>query len=517
MKIERTKNATRNIMFGVILKIYQIIVPFLMRTAMIYFMGMEYLGLNSLFTSILQVLNLVELGVGSAMVYSMYRPIVEDDEQEICALMKLYRFYYRCIGFVIAIAGMVLLPFIPNLIKRDMPDGINVYVLYILNLSSTVFSYWLFAYKNSLLSAYQRIDVSSKITLIINTIQYLAQFFVLIVLKNYYCYVMIALGAQILSNIVTAIVATKMYPHYHPIGSLSIEKTKEINQRIRDLFTAKIGGVIVGSADTIVISAFLGLSILGIYQNYYFIMMSIVGFIAIIFNACTAGIGNSIVMETKEKNYNDFKKMTFLILWISGFCGTCLLCLFQPFMDIWIGTKGKMEFSAVVCVCIYFFVYEINQIFLNYKDAAGIWHQDRFRPLVTALANLLMNLIFVHFWGIYGVILSTVLSTTCIGMPWLLHNLFAVLFEKKYMKDYLKKLIFYIISCVLVCAITYWVCAFINGNLWMKFLIRLGICCILPNVFFLILYYNKQEFKQCVELFDRMTKGKIKFLKKLYV
>ena len=171
-KIERTKNASRNIFFGVILKIYQILVPFLMRTAMIYLMGVQYLGLNSLFTSVLQVLNLAELGVGSAMVYSMYKPIAEDDDTTICALMKLYRTYYRVIGLVIAVVGCALTPFIPHLIKSDVPAGINVYILYLLNLGATVLSYWLFAYKNSILQAHQRADVVSKVAIITNTIQY---------------------------------------------------------------------------------------------------------------------------------------------------------------------------------------------------------------------------------------------------------------------------------------------------------------------------------------------------------
>ena len=169
-KIERTKNATRNIIFGVILRAYQIIVPFLMRTAMIYLMGVQYLGLNSLFTSVLQVLNLAELGVGSAMIYSMYRPIAEDDNTTICALMKLYRTYYRLIGLIIAVVGCILTPFIPKLISGDIPQGINIYILYLLNLGATVLSYWLFAYKNSILQAHQRTDIVSKVTLITNTI-----------------------------------------------------------------------------------------------------------------------------------------------------------------------------------------------------------------------------------------------------------------------------------------------------------------------------------------------------------
>ena len=178
-KIERTRNASRNIFFGIILKVYQILIPFMMRTAMIYLMGVQYLGLNSLFTSILQVLNLAELGVGSAMVYSMYKPIAEDDNITICALMKLYRLYYSVIGLIIAFFGMLLTPFIPKLISGNIPNNINIYFLYLLNLGATVLSYWLFAYKNSILQAYQRTDIVSKVTLVTNTIQYGLQIFVL--------------------------------------------------------------------------------------------------------------------------------------------------------------------------------------------------------------------------------------------------------------------------------------------------------------------------------------------------
>ena len=307
-RLDRKKNATRNIIFGIILKAYQIIVPFIMRTVMIYIMGVQYLGLNSLFTSILQVLNLAELGVGSAMIYSMYKPIAEDDNARICALMGLYRSYYRVIGIVIAVIGGILTPFIPRLISGDVPDDINIYVLYLLNLGATVLSYWLFAYKNSILQAHQRTDVVSKVTLATNTIQYVFQILVLCLLKNYYWYVIVMLLTQAITNIATAIIADKLYPEFKPSGKIPVKEVEKINQRIKDLFTAKLGSVVIGSADTIVISTFLGLTSLAIYQNYYFIMNSICGFITVIFTAITAGIGNSLVTESAEKNYNDFRK-----------------------------------------------------------------------------------------------------------------------------------------------------------------------------------------------------------------
>lgn len=511
MRIERTKNATRNIAVGTLLKIYQMLGPFAVRTVMIYTLGMEYLGLNSLFTSILQVLNLAELGVGSAMVYSMYKPIAEDDSVTICALMKLYRKYYHFIGLIILIAGLCITPFIPNLISGDVPVGINIYILYLLNLGATVLSYWLFAYKNCILTAHQRTDVISLVTIIVNTVMYIAQALCLFVGKNYYAYLIATLLSQALLNIMTAVASDRHYPQYKAKGNLDKAQTKQINQRIKDLFTSKVGEVIVNSADSIVISAFLGLTILASYNSYYYILNSIIGFVMIIFNACTAGIGNSLIVETEEKNFNDLKKFTFIISWLAGFCACCLLCLYQPFMGIWIGEEYLFSIGCVICFAIYFYVREVNQLLILYKDAAGMWHEDRFRPLVTALTNLVMNLIMVQFMGIYGVLLSTVLSTLIAGMPWVLHNLFTVVFKRP-MGEYVRRIIMYAFVTLAACAITFGLCLLFDfGNLG-NLILRAVICVIVPNLFYFVIYHKRIEFKEMVKLLDKMVGGKISFV-----
>ena len=509
-KIERTKNATRNIIFGVILKAYQIIVPFLMRTAMIYLMGVQYLGLNSLFTSILQVLNLAELGVGSAMIYSMYKPIAEDDNATICALMKLYKTYYRIIGLVIAVIGCALTPFIPKLISGDVPDNLNIYLLYLLNLGATVLSYWLYAYKNCILQAHQRVDIVSKVSLVTSTIQYALQLLVLWLFKDYYLYVIVLLATQALTNIATAMCADRIYPQFKPKGQIATEEKKAINNRIKDLFTSKIGGIIYDSADTIVISSFLGLTALAIYQNYFYILNAITGLITVVFSACTAGIGNSIVVETKGKNYKDLNKFTFIICWGAGFCAVCLLCLYQPFMELWVGKDLMLSSSAVVCFVVYFFVRQLNSLFNTYKDASGMWHEDRFRPLVAALTNLALNLILVQFIGLYGILISTVLAIVCVGMPWLLHNLFTVIFEKKYLVGYLKNLLYYCFIILISCTITYFICTKVNAGLITTLVIREAICVVLPNLIYLFVYYKRIEFTDSLLLVNKMTKGKLR-------
>ncbi len=505
MKIERTKNATKNIIFGVILKIYQIIIPFFMRTALIYFLGVEYLGLNSLFTSVLQVLNLAELGVEHAIVFSMYKPIAEDDHIHICALMKLYKIYYRIIGAFILITGLILCPFMPYLIKSDLPPDMNVYILYILNLLATVFSYWLFAYKNSLLSAFQRSDVTSKVRISVNTVMYLLQFAVLFWLRNYYAYIILSLLGQLSINIVTALVVNKMYPNYKPEGNLSKEEIKKINQRMKDLFTIKISSVVLGAADTIVISSFLGLKQLAIYQNYYYIMNSIYGIALIAFSSLTAGFGNSFETETMDKNYNDLNKFTFISCWMNTVCVCCFLVLYQPFMKLWVGQENMLNDIYVILFCIYFYVLVLPMVWATIKDAVGLWHYDRFRPLIGSIVNLVVNIILVNIIGLYGIILSTIISYVFITMPWLLHNIFKYVYKRS-AKEYLKKVVIYVSVSILAAILVGGICSIIHVEGIIEIIIKGLIAFSVANILQIIVYRKFKEYDDTKKLVRQIIK-----------
>ena len=366
-------------------------------------------------------------------------------------------------------------------------------------------SYWLFAYKNSILQAHQRTDIVSKVTLITNTIQYVLQLFVLWIFKNYYLYVIVMLVTQALTNIVTAIMADKIYPQFKPKGELHKEEIHQINQKIRNLFTAKLGGVVVGSADTIVISAFLGLTTLAVYQNYYFIMNSICGFITVIFSAITAGIGNSLVTESSEKNYNDFKKFTFIICFILCICCCCFVGLYQPFMKLWVGKKFMLSFSFVILFCILFYCLELAMVWATVKDAAGLWHSDRFRPLIGACANLIMNIVLVQVIGLYGIILSTVFSYIFISMPWLIHNLFKFLYNES-LKVYLKDLSMYILVAILATTITTIICRKITFVGIFELVFKGIISIIIPVSIEILCYRKKEEFKESIKLVKKMLK-----------
>lgn len=515
MKIDRTKNAKNGIAVGLLLRLYQTVVPFLMRTAMIYFMGVEYLGLSSLFTSVLHILSLAELGVGNAMVFSMYRPIAQDDTRRICALMRLYRKYYRLIGLAILTMGMALLPFIPKLISGEVPGELNIYVLYLLNLLATVLTYWLFAYRGCLLQAHQRQDIVGAVTMLSSTVQYVLQFFVLFILRNYYAYVIVLLVGTVVNNVITAAVTNRIYPQYKPEGMLDKEEVRMINGKIKDLFSAKIGSVVVRHADTVVISSFLGLAMLAVYQNYYFIMNAVFAVIETIVSSITAGLGNSFVTETKEKNEADLLKLSFLYLWLIGICACCFLGMYQPFMEIWVGQYLMLGFGVVVSMTVYFYLYTLMRLLSIYKDAAGLWHEDRFRPLISAMVNLALNLLTVRAWGIYGVVLSTVVSTAIISVPWILHILYTKMFERKTMLRFMRQLLRFVILTVLSGGAVCIICWMIPFGSWVKLVCCAAVSALVPNMLFYALLKKSEQFKSSIYLLDRLTKGKLRLASRL--
>ena len=505
----RINNATRNIIFGFILNIYQIFIPFIIRTLMIYLLGMEYLGLNGLFASVLSVLNLAELGIGMAMVYGMYKPIATNDKTTLCALLKLYKVYYRFIGSAIGIVGLCLMPFIKYLIKGSVPADINIYVLYLMHLTATVLSYWVFAYKRSLLQAYQRTDLIDKTNIIVTTVQYLFQLIVVIITRSYYIYVLLMLGGQVFKNLATAYVASKKYPDIHPEGDIDEMEKARINQRIRDIFAAKLGGIIYGSADSIVISMFLGLKDLAVYDNYMYILNSIAGFISVVFTSVTASVGNSLVLETKEKNHQDFQTFNFIVFWICGFCSACFICIYEPFMHVWAGEENSMGMLYVVFLVLYFYFTQYNDLLHMYKSASGIWSEDKFRPLITSIINLVLDIILVRHFGLLGIIFATWISMAVVGIPWLVTNIFHHVFIGFSLSDYVKKMLLYVLSTILACLVSYGICLLFRVSDFVMIVIAVFVCIIVPNLIFFVCFRKSKEFESTLDLFDAVTKYKL--------
>lgn len=506
MSSSRTKNAMRNMMFGFLNKTIVLLFPFIIKTILIRTLGSEYLGLNSLFTSILQMLNLAELGFSSAIVYSMYKPIAEKDTKTICALMNLYKRIYRIIGTIIIVIGLVLLPFLNYLIKGGYPQSINIYILYIIYLLNTGLTYFLFAYKSALLTAHQRSDVTSNVQTWTSILQYGIQIIILVKLKNYYLFVSIQIITTILNNLLVALITNKRYPKYICSGEVPIEVKKDIKKRVTGLMVQRICSTTRNSLDSIFISAFLGLNMVAMYSNYYSIMHAIIGIMSIITSSIIAGIGNSIVTESEQKNYKDMNKFNFIYMWLSGWCTICLACLFQPFMRLWMGEQYMFSYGVVVLFCIYFYGLKMGDIRAAYSDAKGLWYENRYRAIAESIANILLNLLLVKFLGIYGIILGTLISLLIINFGYGSQILFKFYFKNEKISDYFKKHGIYAFVTTIICIITYFICTFIKYDGIMGLSLKIVICVVIPNIMYLIIYLKTEAFKESIAILKNILK-----------
>lgn len=492
--MDRKKNTTRNAIWGFINRCLGLLFPFILRTLIIYYLGIEYVGINALFASILQTLSLADLGFNTAVVYSMYKPVAEGDEDKICQLLCFYKKIYRWVGIIMLVGGLAILPFIRYFIAGDVPDDINIYIVYIICLANTVLSYLLFAYKTSILDTHQRIDIETKISSAVSFFMYIFQIFVIVILKNYYLYLIMGPIFLIITNIVRLIIVNRLYPQYNKKGKLPKKEKSIIFKNVKALFIMKVGGILSNSADSIIISAFLGVTILGIYSNYYLIITSVYGFLIVYYGAMMASVGNSLVVESKNTNWNTFITLVFiqgvLISWVC----VCLGCLFQPFMKIWVGEDLLLDISSVILFVVYVYVWKINDIVAVYKDALGLWHPDRYRALLEGMLNVSLNLILVNYFGVNGAIISTIIAILCVSWSWMPKVLF-----KGYFKDglstYYKYVFGFFVYTIVLYAICYLLCGFINTDFeWVNLAIKFLICCIIPFLLCIILFWKTKVF-----------------------
>lgn len=497
--MNKLKNAERNIIFGFINRLISLFCPFIIRTIIIWKLGMEYVGLSSLFTSILQVLSLTELGFGTAIVYSMYKPIAEKDNKTICALLNFYRKIYKIIGCIILLVGLLIIPFLNVIISEDIPGDINLKSLFIIYLVNTVISYLTLAYKQSILIAHQRIDVDNNITSIVNIFMYIWQIIILLITKNYYCYIIILPICTLIINYIRSKYVEKLYPNYCCTGDITKTEKKDLYKRVYGLMLTRICQVCRNSFDSIIISSFLGLAVLGKYQNYYYIMNTIIGFLTIITTSIIAGIGNNVVTKSVEENYKQFNMFMFVYNWISSWCTACLCCLYQPFMKIWVGESNTFPFLLVVLMCLYFYSLKIGDIVAVYKEATGIYWEDRKRPIIESIANLILNIYLVKSMGVYGVVLSTIISIIFINIPWSAYTLFKVYFKLS-MKQYIKNTILNYLLAFITASITFCFCNLVNKDGITEIVIKSLICIFVPNLILALVYIRTVNFRECINI-----------------
>ena len=504
----RTENGKRNIAAAMLNRVILIVLPFAARSVMLMTLGKSYLGLGSLFTSILMVLNLSELGFGSALVYSMYKPVADNDVKKINALLNLYRKIYRIIGVGVLIIGLCLVPFLPYIIKDGYPSDINIYILFVVYLINASVSYFLFAYKRALLTAYQKVSVISNINTVLTIVTNAAQILILITIKNYYAYVIVYPLISITQNLIIARITNKVYPNLECDGNVSKEEKDAIKKHVKGIALQKFCSTSRNSFDSIVISMYLGLVSIGIYNNYFLIISSIHAFLYQIPNAIRASVGNSIALESVEKNFNDFKKFSFIYFWVSAWFCVCLLCLFQPFMKLWMGQDMLLPFSSVILFCIYFLELCMSDIISLYKDAAGLWWHGRYRTVIEAVANLILNFVLGRFWGINGIIFASVITMLLIGFGYGGYIVFHHYFSSFSIKRYFLTLFGFVLTTSTACAATYYLCMLIPLEGVLLVSCRTVVCLILPNALMWFIYHRTTIFKSSLAFAIKVVKKK---------
>lgn len=298
MRLERAKNTVRNVAVGYLTRIVLTVFPFITRSIFIRCLGEEFLGLNGLFSSILSVLNMAELGFSSAIIVHMYRAIAEDDSITINALLNYYKKIYYCVGTIIILAGLAMIPFLPRFVNGTCPESISLTAVYLVYLLDTGLSYFLFAYYSSILSAFQRKDLMSVVDMVIKILMYIAQIVLLHTVRNYYMYLAIMPVFTVLRNLWVFSFSKRLFPEYKPEGSITAEMRADIVTKVKGATIGRIASAFRNSFDSIFISAFLGLTATAIYGNYYYIMNTIAVLMVVIPIASTGGVGNSIAMET---------------------------------------------------------------------------------------------------------------------------------------------------------------------------------------------------------------------------
>lgn len=506
----RSSNSVRNSVFGFLNSLLLMLLPFISRTVFFYTLGSLYLGLNSLFSSLLMMLSLTELGFGSALVFSMYKPLAEKNESKISALLYLYKKIYSLFGLVLIFLGILILPFIPKLIKGEVPDDINIYIVYLVFLLNSAVTYFVYAHRKALLIADQRNDIVVNINSVVTVLSFTTQTIILLVFKNYYIYVITFPLFTLLDCLIAGIVSKRKYPNLRCKGNVEQTELRSIKQHVKGIAIQKICSTTRSSIGNIIVSSFLGLTILAIYNNYYYIIISIHTLAYQIPNAIRSSVGNSISSESKEKNYEDFKSLNFLYAFLTGWMAICFLCLIQPFMRIWMGDDMTLPLRTVVLFSLYFILLQTTDIFELYKDAAGLWWYGRYRAIAEVIITIVLTLFLGKYIGVDGVLLAVILSISIVGHIYGSYIVYKNYFTEKSFKDYILNLLYYLFAITIVGIVSFIICNLIQLEGISGLLLKAIICFATVAVLLLIGFRFNSNYSSSVLFAKSVLKNFIK-------
>lgn len=507
----RTLNSIRNSGMSALAQIVSIILNFVGRTFFIKFLNIEYLGINGLFTNILTLLSLAELGVGTAITYMMYEPIAKGNIRKIAAYNQLFRKIYNIIGCFVFVAGLCIAPFLTDIIKEAPDVKENLYVIYILFLLNTSVSYF-FTYKRSLLIAHQKEYLNSKNVILFAIIKDVVLIIVLIFSRNYYIYLIAQIIITYLSNWAISRVANKVFPEIVKIKNEKISKSEKliIAKNTMGMVCHKIGSVVVSGTDNILISSFVGINAVGIFSNYKLIQKVSNQVISQAVNAVTASVGNLVASADNNKVYDIYKKLYFINYTLAFFVAILFYALIDSFITIWLGDGFILDFWSMIFVSINLFFNQIripSQIIIN---SYGVFWEVKWKSIVEAVINLSSSLFFVYFWnlGMSGILLGTIVSNLTTNLWWEPYAAYRFGMHKpvkEYMYMFMRDLLVFGTALIIVSLSNKCLREFLH-NSWLLLFAQLISALIISVLIFVAIYSRSTGFRFLLENANKLKK-----------
>lgn len=482
-------------------------IQFISRTIFIYYLGKDYLGINGLFSSILGVLSFAELGIGTAINFSLYKPVAEGDQEKIKSYMYCYKWAYRAIAAVITVLGLCLLPFLDRLVKDPGNVG-NIKIYYLVFLFNTVTSYFV-SYKFSLVNAEQKNYIYTNVNLLISLTTTVVQIITLLIWKNYLAYLLVAAAFGLAQKIFINGYLNRMHPYLKDKDAKRLEKQEEqvLITKVKALVMHKLGDISIHQTDNIIVSAYLSIGTVGLLSNYNMIIGMISGYIGILFHSVTGSLGNLVALESKEKQYQVFKTYRFIGFWFYGFTAIALMTLLTPFITLWIGPEMVISDLVIGLILIDYYMIGHRVCLNNFKTVAGIFEKDKYVPIIQAVVNLAASIALVKMIGLPGVFIGTILQgaiSSVVKPVMIFQDLFNVS-SKYYFLDALKYVLAVVLAFLLCWGCRIWLLADITI---VRFILMMAVVTIIPNGLFLLFFHRCDEFHAVVAMAKRILKRK---------
>ena len=492
----RTTRSKRNIINGLANQVILTLLTFISRTIFIKILGTSILGINGLYTNILTILSLSELGISSVALYSLYKPLAENDTKKVNKLVNFYDGFYKKISLFIFIVGLIFIPFLKFIVKNDMSsfELISYYLFFLLNVS---LSYMCIS-KQLLINASQKIYIIKNYTTILTILKTIIQIILLSIAKNYYIYLTIECLYTITLNLTLLIKANNLFPYLNKKEKLEKNEKKNIFSKVKDLFVYKISVVIVNSTDNIFISSIVGTLYVGLYSNYCLIITAISNFVNIIINSITASIGNFNAKGSNESKLSLFYVFLFAFQWIISFISVELIFLTNDFINIWIGKEYILDIKTMLIIILNFYLSNIITPIWVHRETLGLFNKVKYVMSATAIINIILSFILGNMWGLFGILLATLISRILTTVWYEPIILLKKTLNGKVLKYYISQ-IKNTILLVVISTIIYLVIKRILVTGIFTWIIKGLIIFIIFNLIYFALYFRTKEFKYLKE------------------